>query len=369
LGAREEVTDMIGDSMWALDTPALLVDLEALERNIARMATFFKQAGVNWRPHTKGVKVPAIVHQELRAGAIGITCAKLGEAESMASAGVQDILIANQIVGPQKIARLVNLRRRADVMVCVDSIENAEALNLAAGERGVALRVLVEVNIGLNRCGVEPGSSAVALSKSVASMPNLRFSGLMGWEGHLASKPASADKREACEMAAGTLVKTAEGCRAAGLSVGIVSCGGTGTYQYTARVPGITEVEAGGGVLGDLAYRKWGVPHELALSVLATVISRPTPLRVVVDAGRKAMQREVVVPEPKSVAAGGPVRLSAEHADFDLAEPRPDLKIGDKIEFFVGYGDTTVCLHDEMIGVRDGIVEVVWPILGRGKFK
>jgi D-serine deaminase-like pyridoxal phosphate-dependent protein len=360
---------MLGKRVSTIDTPALLVDLAALERNIAHMATFFKQANVNWRPHTKGVKVPAIAFKEIQAGAIGITCAKLGEAEAMAKAGVQTILIANQIVGPEKIRRLVNLRKRTDILVCIDSIENAEALNRAAEMEKLALRVLIEVNLGMNRCGTEPGISTVAVAKQVLSLGSLKFSGLMGWEGHLASKPASTEKRLACETAVGALVKTAEACREAGLAVDIVSCGGTGTYQYTAHVPGITEIQAGGGVLCDLAYRNWGVSHELALSVLATIISRPNSLRVVADAGRKAMQREVVVPEPKSIAANGPVRLSAEHAAFDLAEPRSDLKVGDKIEFFVGYGDTTVCLHDEMFGVRDGIVEAVWPILARSRFR
>jgi D-serine deaminase-like pyridoxal phosphate-dependent protein len=333
------------------------------------MAAFFRQIPVGWRPHTKGVKVPAIAHQELRAGALGVTCAKLGEAEVMAAAGIRDILIANEIVGPEKIARLVGLRRHADVIVCIDDPGNAEALSTAAQTKGVDLRVLVEVNIGLNRSGVEPGSATVTLSDKVANLPHLRYVGVMGWEGHLASKPPSDEKRRACEDAVGRLIESAEACRAAGLPVEIVSCGGTGTYQYSAHVPGVTEIQAGGGALGDLTYRRWGVDHECALTVMATVVSRPTPTRVVVDAGRKAMQREVTVPEPKDVLAAGPLRLSAEHADFELTEPRPDIRIGDRLEFTVGYGDTTVCQHDELVGVRDGTVEVVWPITGRGKLR
>jgi D-serine deaminase-like pyridoxal phosphate-dependent protein len=189
----------------------------------------------------------------------------------------------------------------------------------------------------------------------------------MGWEGHLASQPPSEEKQRACEAAVTRLVETAEDCRRAGLPVDIVSCGGTGTYRYSAQIPGVTEIQAGGGAFGDLAYRKWGVDHECALTVLVTVVSRPSPTRVVVDAGRKAMQREVVVPEPKDIRIAGAIRLSAEHTDFELAEPVPELRIGDKMEFVVGYGDTTVCLHDELIGVRDGVVEVVWPVLARGR--
>jgi D-serine deaminase-like pyridoxal phosphate-dependent protein len=361
------LTPVIGRSKWDLDTPALLVDLDAMERNIARMATYFRQVPVGWRPHTKGVKVPAIAHQELRAGALGVTCAKLGEAEVMAAAGIRDILVGNQIVGPEKIAKLVGLRHHADVIVCIDNLGNAEALSAAAQTKGVNLRVLVEVNIGLNRSGVEPGSGAVTLSEKVASLPHLRYSGLMGWEGHLASKPPSEEKRRACEDAVARLVESAQACRAVGLPVDIVSCGGTGTYQYSAHVPGVTEIQAGGGALGDLTYRKWGVDHECALTVLASVVSRPTPTRVVVDAGRKAMQREVTIPEPKGIQVAESIRLSAEHTTFELVEPIPSLRIEDKVEFLVGYGDTTVCLHDQLVGVRDSIVEIVWPVLGRGK--
>jgi D-serine deaminase-like pyridoxal phosphate-dependent protein len=360
---------LIGQSKWSLDTPVLLVDLDAMERNIARMAAFFRKVCVGWRPHTKGVKVPAIAHLELRAGAHGVTCAKLGEAEIMAAAGIRDILIANQIVGAEKIAGLVALRRHADVIVCVDSIENAEALSTAAAAKDVELRVLVEVDIGLSRSGVVPGPEVVSLSRKVAALPHLRYAGLMGWEGHLASKPPSDEKRQACQAAVGLLTEAADSCRSAGLPVGIVSCGGTGTYQYSATVPGVTEIQAGGGALGDLAYRQWGVDHECALTVLATVTSRPTPDRVVFDAGRKAMQREVVVPEPKGVKVAGPVRLSAEHGVLQLAESASDLRVGEKLELIVGYGDTTVCLHDELVGTRGDVVEVVWPVLARGKLR
>jgi D-serine deaminase-like pyridoxal phosphate-dependent protein len=363
------MTGSIGEAKHRLDTPVLLVDLAAMERNIAHMTAFFRDCGVSWRPHIKGIKVPAIAHQVLRAGAIGVTCAKLGEAEVMANAGIRDILIANEIVGEQKLARLVHLRRRADVIVCVDAIEPAEALSAAAAACGVVLRVLVEVNIGLNRCGVEPGPPTVALARKVAGLPGLRFAGVMGWEGHLASLSPSAEKEARCRSAVGTLVESAGACRAEGLGVEIVSCGGTGTYQYSARVPGVTEVQAGGGIFGDVTYAKWGVAHEQALTVLTTIISRPTPRRIVFDAGRKTMGRDVSLPEPKDLAGASPVRLSAEHGDLELDSPRDDLRVGDKLEFVVGYGDTTVCLHDELVGVRDGRVEAVWPIEGRGKLR
>jgi D-serine deaminase-like pyridoxal phosphate-dependent protein len=318
----------------------------------------------------KGIKVPAIAHQVRQRGAIGVTCAKLSEAEVMVAAGIPDILVANQVVGDAKVTRLVNLRKHADIIVCVDSTENAEALSAAARQKGVTVRVLVEVNIGLNRCGVDPGPMVAALSEKVARLPGLRYVGLMGWEGHLASKAPSEEKAAACVAAVRTLVDNAAACRNRGLPVEIVSCGGTGTYRYVAGVPGVTEIQAGGGILGDVAYRRWGAEPECALTMLTTVISRPTPTRIVVDAGRKAMGAEVAPPQPvPPLDQVGDIRLSAEHGTLELREGRPDIRVGDKLEFIVGYGDTTVALHDELVGVRGDTVEVVWPVAGRGRFR
>src|SRR5216684_4193225 len=167
-----------------LDTPALLVDLSVMERNIDRMARTFRDAGVGWRPHTKGLKVPQIAHQLLSAGAFGVTCAKVGEAEVMANAGIRDILIANQVVGEHKIARLLNLLPDADVTVAVDNTDNVDMLDAAARSRGVRLRVVAEVNTGMQRAGVEPGEPALRLSCYAAEKPGLRYAGVMGWEGH-----------------------------------------------------------------------------------------------------------------------------------------------------------------------------------------
>src|SRR2546421_5562382 len=244
-----------GQEKTALDTPALLVDLDALDANITRMADCFRRHGVSWRPHTKGIKVPQIAQRLLDAGAIGITCAKLGEAEVMAAAGIKDILIANQIVGAQKIARLTELRRRCDVIVAVDSEDNVAALADVARAAGVTLRVVIEVNMGMNRAGVEPGEPCVALAKFIAAKDGLTFAGLMGWEGQTAPLDA-ASKPAAVAKAVAEIVRSAELCRAAGLAVGIVSCGGTGTYWVSAARPGITEIQAGGGAVCDVPYRE-----------------------------------------------------------------------------------------------------------------
>ncbi|MGD0266492.1 MAG: DSD1 family PLP-dependent enzyme [Candidatus Methylomirabilota bacterium] len=359
---------LVGHPIGELDTPALLVDLDKLEQNIATMRRIIiQEAGIGWRPHTKAIKTPAIAYKLLRAGAHGVTCAKLGEAEVMAAAGIQDILIANQVVGAPKVARLVYLCRHADVIVAVDSEAHVKILDAAAQAAGIRLRVVVEVNMGINRAGVEPGNSVVALAKHVASCRGLRFAGLMGWEGQTASMPDPEAKRRAIETVVARMTESAERCRATGLPVEIVSCGGTGTYWITARLPGVTEVQAGGGIFCDVHYRKdFGVQHEYALSILTTVISRPTPTRIICDAGWKTMAQQPAMPEPRDLGEVKSLRLSAEHATIELVSPQSTPHIGDRVEFVAGYSDSTVFLHDYLYGARAGRLEVIWPILGRG---
>jgi D-serine deaminase-like pyridoxal phosphate-dependent protein len=360
---------MIGHSKRDLDTPALLLDLAAMDRNIERMATTFREAGVGWRPHTKAIKIPAIAHKLLRAGAHGITCAKVSEADVMIAGGIRDILIANQIVGEAKITRLVNLLPHADVIVAVDNPANVEQLDRAACAKGFQPRVVVEVNIGMNRAGVEPGD-VLALARQIDKCEGLRFAGLMAWEGHTIGIADLQQKKQAVEQSLQLLTDTADRCRAAGLRVDIISCGGTGTYQFSAWKPGVTEIQAGGGIFGDVRYNdSMQVKHECALTVLATVTSRPTPTRVITDSGKKTMSSDSGVPRPLIEAPVTSVSLSAEHATIELGAPTMSINVGDKIEFVVGYTDTTTMLHDEVYGTRDGKVEVVWPILGRGKLQ
>ncbi len=351
-----------------LDTPVLLVDLDRVERNVAEMAAFFRGHGVGWRPHTKGQKVPEIARMEIEAGALGITCAKLGEAEVMAEAGIRDILIANQVVGRPKAKRLAALLDRADVMVAVDSIANGEELSAAAHARGKRLRVIVEVDNGMQRAGVPPGEPTVDLARQLSALPGLRFRGVMAWEAHCLGRPMD-ERRHCCEEAVGALVDTARKCREAGLDAEIVSCGGTGTFRITAGIAGVTEIQAGGGIFNDVLYESWGVDHPLALTVMSTVTSRPTPRRVITDAGRKAMSIDIATPRPIGLEHVDTVKLSAEHGVVNLTQPDTTLKVGDKLEWIVGYGDTTVFLHDEMVATREGRVEATWPVLARGKIK
>ena len=358
----------IGLPVDDLDTPALLVDLELLDRNVERIArVVIDEAGIGWRPHTKALKTPALAHRLIARGALGVTCAKLAEAEVMAAGGVKDILVANQVVGPAKARRLAHLRRSADVAVAVDSEIGVRQIGAAAAAAGTEVRVVVEVNVGMDRAGVAPGEAAVRLARVAAGTPGVRLAGLMAWEGHtLDVEPADA-KRRAIENAVGLLTDSADRCRAAGLPIDIVSCGGTGSYRITARQPGVTEIQAGGGVLGDAMYRqRFGVDHECALRIAATVTSRPTPERVVCDAGRKTMSVDSATPEVQRLAVTG-ARFSAEHGVLTLAEPSDTPGVGDRLEFIAGYSDTTVVLHDAIYATRNGVVEAVWPLLGRGR--
>lgn len=361
---------LLGESRHAVDTPALFVDLDVLDANIARMADTCRRYGVGWRPHTKGIKTPEIARRLIAAGAMGVTCAKLGEAEVMADAGIHDILIANQIVGSTKIARLMDLRRRADVIVGIDDAANVAGLAAAARRAGLRLRVVIEVDIGMQRAGVASVDACAALARSVAGEDGLQFAGVMGWEAHAAAVLDPRQKADAVAAAVQTLTLCATRCRSEGLRVDIVSCGGTGTYWVSAAQPGVTEIQAGGGVFGDVHYRHdYGVDHPFALTLMATVISRPTFSRIVCDAGKKAMSGDTALPAPIGIGATRLIRLAAEHVTIELEAPSEVPRSGDHLEFVVGYGDTTVHLHDILYGTRGDSIEAVWPILGRGKMQ
>ena len=363
-------SELIGLTKDELDTPALLVDLDVMEANIARVAAACREHGIGWRPHVKAHKTPEIAHMQLAAGAIGVTCAKLGEAEVMAAAGIRDILIANQIVGPIKIRRLMALLDRADVIVAVDSLANIRELDAAARRSGVRLRVVIEVDIGMGRAGVAPGADTVALARQIDACPGLAFAGLMSWESHAMTIADPAEKEAAIADAIHRLVRTAEDCRRIGLPVAIVSCGGTGTFPYCTRQPGVTEVQVGGAVFSDVRYREGcHVDMPCALTILTTVTSRPTASRIVVDAGKKAMSVDTALPRPIGLAPHEPVRCSAEHATIELRVPADSPAVGDRLEFVVGYSDTTMHLHEEIVGTRRGRVEHVWRIAGRGRLK
>ena len=351
-----------------IDTPALLVDLDALEHNIAAMAGHFAGTDKTLRPHTKSHKTPAIAHRQLAAGARGVTCAKLGEAEVMADAGIDDILIANEVVGPRKIERLMRLAARCDIMVAADDPTALQRLQEAAAAADVRPRLLLEVNIGHDRCGLPPGPDPLALARQAEEASHLRFCGLMGYEGHVVDLEDREDRESGARQCIQRLVDARADLEAAGLEVRICSASGTGDYYISTGFSGVTEVQAGSYALMDAAYARLDLGFRNALTVLTTVVSRPSAGQVVTDAGLKSVTPEHGMPLVKGRPDLECHALSEEHGRL-RAEGDPRLEAGDLLEFVPGHGCTTVNLHDPLYAARGGLLEEIWPVAARGKVR
>jgi D-serine deaminase-like pyridoxal phosphate-dependent protein len=362
------LTSLVGQSLDALDTPALLVERNALYANIEYMATALKEHGTGWRPHAKAHKSPAVAHLEINAGALGITCAKTSEAEVYVASGIRDILIANQVVGPIKTRRLAHLARQADVAVAVDSIDNAREHDAAAAAAGTSARMVIEFNCGMNRAGAEPGEAGLELAKHIADLEHLRFGGVMSWEGHTLTVKDPAEREAAIRASLKPVLDTVEAIRDAGIDVPIVSCGGTGTFLTTAGIDGVTEVQAGGGVFGDRFYRELDVPVEAALSLLVTVTSRPAPDRIIFDGGRKTIDPNMV-PEVVGLDGVASLAFSAEHGTVHLDGPNDHVHVGDRLRLNVGYSDQVVHLHEQLVVVDNNTIEAIWPTYARGRLQ
>lgn len=358
---------LLGKTLAEIPTPALLVDLDVFEANLRQLSGFCRDSGVAWRPHTKAHKSPAIAHLLVAAGACGITCAKLSEAELMVEHGIGDVLIANEIVTPAKLERLARLQERGRVIAAIDNLEVVPRFRAAVQAVGHPIPVLIEVDIGMKRCGVQPGPAALELAKAIQAAPELVFRGLMGYEGHVLTVEPAEAKSAACAIALDHLLSTRDLLLADGIPVEIISAGGTGSYRLTAAYPGITELQAGGGIFMDAMYRQAFRVDDLhyALTILATVTSRQ-PGHVVVDSGFKTMSAFHHPPHALGREDLKLRYLSAEHGVFDVTSG-PGPRIGETLQFVAGYSDSTTFLHDAFLAVRRGRVEAVWEILGRGK--
>ncbi|MGO8947314.1 MAG: DSD1 family PLP-dependent enzyme [Ktedonobacterales bacterium] len=361
-----------GTSRAEIDTPALLIDLDLMDRNITLLFDRARGSGVTVRPHLKTGKTPAIAHRLLHAGAQGICVSKLGEAEVMAAAGIEDILITTEVAGAAKIARLMGLlRRHPDVKVVVDSIAGIEALATAAAEWEVTAPVLVEIDVGQHRSGTGPGQPAVALAEHIASAGSLRFLGVQGYEGQLQHIHDPQEREQLCAVAMEQLTATVGAMRTGNLPPTIVTTGGTGTWQYCAKYSsaGVTEVQPGSFIFMDVDYRNAiGTDYTTALTVQATVISCPTPSRAIIDAGLKALSTDSGNPEAKGLTGVTYRPGGDEHGILTWDEgANPDLKVGDTVELIPSHCDTTINLFDDYFALRSGRLEAVWSIEGRGK--
>lgn len=356
----------LGAQKEELDTPCLIVDLDVLEGNINRMAEDFRGMPAKLRPHFKTHKTPIIARKQLNAGAIGITCAKVGEAEVLAEAGIGPILIANQVVGEPKVTRLINLAKHCDITIAVDDPINVRHLAEVARSKGVRLNTVVEVNVGNNRCGTEPGEPALKLAREVLGYKSLKLRGLMGYEGFCQMVTKLEERRSKTEAAMHKLVSTRDLLVDKGLPVEIVTAGGTGTHMISGRFPGVTEIEAGSYVFMDANYstaeglEKFGY----ALTVLTTVLSVPRLGTAICDAGLKTVTFNHGNPVVK-VPGVEYIRPSEEHGALKVTDAM--LRVGDKIELIPTHCCTISNLHDNFYCLRNDELEAVWKIAGRGR--
>jgi D-serine deaminase-like pyridoxal phosphate-dependent protein len=346
-----------------IPTPALLVDLGTMEFNLRLMADFFADKPAKLRPHFKNHKSPMLAWKQLRAGARGVTCATLREAEILVEHGVDNILIANEITGEWKADRLAALSRDAKILVCVDSAATVRDLGRAQRKSGTNLQVLIDIDTGLGRCGVQPGQPAVDLAR-LAVEEGLTVRGVSGYEGHLQPLPPGPERDQKVHAVCRDLVASKSAIDAAGIQTDIVSTGGTGTFAVCGQYPGITEIQAGSYLLMDTQYQLRQVPFHRALTILASVISMRGRDHAVLDCGLKELSAERGLSTVKDLAGVTLKALHAEHGLLAIEEglARP-LEVGNKIELWVHYSDATVNLHTSLYGVRDGQVEEVFRIV------
>ena len=360
----------IGMPLADVDTPSLILDLDAFERNLDRMDASLAGKQIKIRPHAKSHKCPEIALRQIKRGAVGVCCQKVSEAEAMVEGGVPDVLISNEAVGTTKLRRLAALAKRARVAVCADDAGNVAALDEAGRAAGIKLDVLVEVNVGANRCGVEPGEPAVQLAQAIARSRNLRFAGLQAYQGAAQHVRKVEERRAAIETACARVRQTTELLAKAGITCERVTGAGTGTYLFEAVSGVYHELQAGSYIFMDVDYAKneWtesGIPRfEHSLFVWATVMSRPTAERGVVDAGLKASSVDSGMPRVADVEGAEYVKASDEHGVLKLTGAR--LAVGDKLKLIPGHCDPTVNLYDHYVCVRGGKVEAIWPITARG---
>jgi D-serine deaminase-like pyridoxal phosphate-dependent protein len=359
----------VGATKREIETPALVIDLEIMEENIEKMASYFNGVKSSLRAHSKTHKSPTIAQKQIGAGARGICCQKLGEAEVMANHGIRDILITTEVVDPEKIQRLVRLARSHDVKVVVDNLKVAKATSEAAKREGVRQGVIVEIDVRKKRCGVMPGTPTVDFVKKVVEFEGVDFRGLMGYEGPFFDLLDFEKRKAAAHELLHSLKETVDMVEAEGIAVQDVSAGSTSTYSIAGDYPRVTEIQAGSYVFMDSTYsRLGGLDFDCALTVLATVISRPVPERVVVNTGLKAITQEFGMPAVKDHEDAKMYHMSEEHGMIRV-DPASKIDVGDKLELIPSHCCTTVNLHDQYYVVRKGKVEVIWPIPARGRFQ
>ncbi|MFL5916926.1 MAG: alanine racemase [Gaiellaceae bacterium] len=352
----------IGRDRSEVVTPALLLDLPAARRNITKMGERTREMTAELRPHIKVHKSPELARLQVEAGAIGISTATVWEAIVMARSGLDGIFVVNTVAGREKLAALAELARDVEVMVAVDDAGNAADAAAAAREAGSTVGLVIELDTGMDRAGVDTTDEAVALAEEVVDLEGVRLAGVTGYEGHCSLTPERELRREREQKAMGFLVGTAEALRGRGLPCPIVSAGGTATWDWTGSYPGVTESQAGSYVVMDEFHGSMVGDFERAVTVAATVVSQPGD-RLIVDAGNKSMGApdlaRIVGHELPSF------RFDEEHGVFDAADGT-ELRVGDVVELVPGYTPATVNWYDAYHVVEGDHVIDIWPVVPRG---
>jgi 3-hydroxy-D-aspartate aldolase len=392
LGARAEASEMATSQGTALGvepimlakpialvdlpTPALLIDEGALERNLARMAAHAASKKIGLRPHVKTHKCPILAKRQLALGAIGVCAAKVSEAEVMVDAGVANVLITSPLASPDKYARVVALAKRAPgVQVVVDAASAVRAFDAAAAAAGITLGVLIDLDTGTRRTGIQPGEPALALAREIVAAKHLRFDGLQAYSGHVMHVVGREERKKKSLESLAAALDTRALLERSGIAVKTLTGGGTGTYDIDCDVPGMTDLQVGSYLFMDVQYRMIGDADgelfdsfEPSLTVLSTAISQPVPQLITVDAGFKAFAHEPdAKPQFKDRAGLSYFYGGDEHGICAFTSEARTLALGEKAELLVSHCDPTVNLYDAYHVVRDGMVRELWPIAARGK--
>jgi D-serine deaminase-like pyridoxal phosphate-dependent protein len=357
-----------------LDTPAILIDLDILERNLERMAAYTAATGVSLRPHIKTHKIPELALKQVALGAIGIAAAKPGEAAVMSAGGLRDIFIAYPIVSPRKADSLLALSDATRISISVDSAEAAECLARAAAARSYDLPILVEIDVGFGRCGVQSPEAAVALAHQIEKLPSAHFGGLMFYPGHMMVPPAQ--QNEILPKVNAIVERTYEALIHAGLPVKIVSGGSTPMALRSKEFSHLTEIRPGMYPLNDrnLVSGGFATLDDCALSVMATVVSNAVPHRVILDGGSKTFSSDrlltgdhighgAILADPNAILFG----LSEEHGHIDITNSTRSYKLGERLRIVPNHVCATINMHDTIYGIRNDIVESVWTVAARGR--
>ena len=363
----------IGAPLSEVDTPALVIDLDAFERNLAALPRKLEGRSVALRPHSKTHKSPIIALKQMALGAVGVCCQKVAEAEALVEGGVPDVLIANEVVGAAKLRRLAALARSAKIAVCVDDPGNIADLEDAAREFDAQVTVLVEIDVGARRCGVAPGRAARDLAQIVSASKHLRFDGLQAYHGSAQHLREFEARRKAIADATALAADTKALIEKAGIACPRITGAGTGSFGFEAASGLYTELQCGSYVFMDADYNrnldqsgKAAPEFEQSLYVWATVMSRPAQDRAIIDAGLKAFSVDSGMPMLPDFSQAVVARASDEHGRLDLSGKVEGLDVGEKIRLVPGHCDPTVNLYDWYIGIRRQRVECIWPVAARG---